>query len=213
MFDRFREDYYLYGRRLRERALWAMAVYRFGQWVDGFRLRPLRWLGGKVYGACQTVAPILTGVYLERGTRIGRKFHIVHPGMIVIHPGAVFGDGCGVMHGVTVGTNMHGGPPTIGNDVFLGAHATVLGEITIGDGARVAANSLVVCDVPAGALAMGVPARVYPNMAKRAEPPAGEPAGAKAGVRPFGPVTPPPSGQSGTVTPTAGPPSNATAAA
>jgi serine acetyltransferase len=67
------------------------------------------------------------------------------------------------MHNVTVGTNMVGGAPTIGNDVFIGCGAAVLGEITIGDGVRIAANSLVIGDVPAGALAMGVPARVYPG--------------------------------------------------
>ncbi|MDQ3440671.1 MAG: hypothetical protein M3478_10020, partial [Planctomycetota bacterium] len=66
-----------------------------------------------------------------------------------------------VMHNVTAGTNMTEGAPTIGNDVFIGCGAVILGDIKIGDGVRIAANSLVVSDVPSGAMAMGVPARVY----------------------------------------------------
>lgn len=143
-----------------------MVLYRFGQWADGHRARPVRWLGGKVYGFFAKLSPIITGIFLDRRTKVGKRFHIVHPGMIVIHPEAVFGDDCGIMHGVTVGENMKPGAPRFGNDVFIGCHATVLGAITIGDGARIAANSLVISDVPAGALAMGVPARIYPNMAK-----------------------------------------------
>jgi serine O-acetyltransferase len=176
MFDRLRQDYWLYKRNPLERALWAMTLYRFGQWVAEFRFKPLRWLGGKAYGLCFAFSPWVTGVFLDRRTRIGKRFHIVHPGMIVIHPDAVFGDGCGVMHGVTIGVNMRGGVPRIGNNVFIGAHATVLGEITIGDGARIAANSLVCSDVPPGALAMGVPAKIYPNMANLDESPKAEPA-------------------------------------
>ena len=65
------------------------------------------------------------------------------------------------MHDVTIGTNMdRPGVPRLGNNVFVGAGAKILGGISIGDGARIAANSLVVCDVPAGATAVGVPARV-----------------------------------------------------
>ena len=56
---------------------------------------------------------------------------------------------------------------TIGNNVFIGAYATVLGGIKIGDGAKIAANSLVICDVPAGATAIGVPAKVYPAQAAK----------------------------------------------
>lgn len=169
MFKRIYQDYRFYGRNPWNRSLWAMALYRFGQWADESRVAPLRWFGGKVYGLVARLAPIVTGVFLDRRTKIGKRFHIVHPGMIVIHPDAEFGDDCGIMHGVTVGENMKPGAPRFGNDVFVGCHATVLGAITIGDGARIAANSLVISDVPAGALAMGVPARIYPNMAKLGE--------------------------------------------
>ena len=68
---------------------------------------------------------------------------------------------CGVQQDVTVGMNMGDGTPKIGNDVYIGAGEKVLGDITIGDGAVIAANSLVINDVPPGAMAIGVPARVW----------------------------------------------------
>src|SRR5262249_16975207 len=69
-----------------------------------------------------------------------------------------------ILHNVTLGTNMGPDVPTIGNDVFIGCGASILGKVTIGDGARIAANSLVIADVPPGATAIGVPAKVMPNL-------------------------------------------------
>jgi serine O-acetyltransferase len=163
MFENIRNDYRTHGRTWTNRGLWAMTLYRFGRWALGVRLPPLRWALGKTYGLLNLFSPVFTGVAMDRMMDIGRDFHIVHPGLVVLHVQAVFGDRCGVMHNVTVGQNMSGGAPRFGNDVFIGTGASVLGEITIGDGAWIAANSLVVSDVPAGALAMGVPARVYPG--------------------------------------------------
>ena len=167
MFDHVRSDYRTHGRSLRNRALWAMALYRFGRWSMVLRFAPLRWATGKIYGLCTVFAPVVTGVAIDRRMTVGKGFHIVHPGMVLIHPNATFGDNCGVMHGVTVGAAMNdpAGVPRVGNRVFIGAHATLLGPIAVGDGARIAANSLVVTDVPAGALAIGVPAKVYPQVA------------------------------------------------
>jgi serine O-acetyltransferase len=162
MFENIREDFDTNGRRLRNRALWALWVYRFGRWAQDLKLTPLRWITGKVYGVLIVVSPIVTGVFLDRGTRIGHRLHIVHPGLIVIHPNAVLGDRVGIMHGVTLGENMQGQVPRVGNDVFLGAGAKIIGNVTLGDRAQVAANSLVIADVPPGMLAMGVPAKNYP---------------------------------------------------
>jgi serine O-acetyltransferase len=168
MFAHIRQDFDTHGRSLRERAFWAMLLYRFGRWGLARRFAPLRWLFGKVYGLFNVFAPILTGVAIDRNMLVGEEFHIVHPGMVVIHDRVRFGDRCGVMHGVTIGSAPgSAGVPQIGDDVFIGTGAVVIGNIKIGNGARIAANSLVVCDVPAGAMAIGVPAKIYPSYPAR----------------------------------------------
>ena len=168
MFDHIRADFQTHGRSWRHRALWAMVVYRFGRWSLGRRWALTRWAYGKVYGLASFFTPILTGVAIDRHMTVGEEFHIVHPGMVVIHDRVRFGDRCGVMHGVTIGSAPGSpGVPQIGDDVFIATGAVVVGNITIGNGARIAANSLVVCDVPAGALAMGVPAKIYPKVPGR----------------------------------------------
>jgi len=163
MFENIREDYRIHGRSLKNRAFWAMAVYRFGVWSNQRRFRLTRWLTSKCYGLMKMVSEIVTGVDLDRGVKLGKGFHIVHPGMVYIHPETVFGDRCGVMHNVTIGTNMGAGVPVIGNDVFIGTGACVLGKVRIGDNVRIAANSLVITDVPADSVAIGVPAKICPS--------------------------------------------------
>jgi serine O-acetyltransferase len=127
----------------------------------GLRPASLRWLTGKLYGVASLAAEIATGVTMDRNVQIGRGFHIIHAATIFIHPNVVIGDRCGIMHGVTLGTNMDERVPVIGNDVFIGCGASVLGGIRIGDHVRIAANSLVINDVPASSFCAGVPARTY----------------------------------------------------
>jgi serine O-acetyltransferase len=126
------------------------------------RLWLTRYLTSKVYGLAKLVSEIVTGINLDRSMVVGRNFHIIHPGIIYLAPGSTFGDDCSVMHGVTVGTvNDREGVPRMGNNVLIGAGACILGPVTIGDGARIGANSVVLQDVPPGATAFGVPARIY----------------------------------------------------
>ncbi|MGH8130043.1 MAG: serine O-acetyltransferase [Steroidobacteraceae bacterium] len=159
MFDNIRADYALH-RPLRNRALWALAVYRFGRWSMQQTFPPWRWLTSKIYGVLNILSEIVTGVIMDRNVQLGKGFHIIHPERVRIHADAVIGDRVGVMHGVTIGTGMYPGVPVIGNDVFIGANATIIGKIRIGDGARIAANSLVISNVPPGATAIGVPAKI-----------------------------------------------------
>lgn len=177
MLEEIRADYARHGRRLRDRAVWALAVYRFGRWSMELRSAPLRWLTGKLYGLLSMVSEIVTGVTMDRTVRIGRDFHIIHAATIFIHPSVVIGDRCGIMHNVTIGTNMDPGVPVIGDDVFIGCGASVLGAIQVGDGARIAANSLVIDDVPAHHFAAGVPARCYKRPAEGS--PGASPPGAR----------------------------------
>jgi serine O-acetyltransferase len=161
LFENIREDFQTHGASFKNRAFWAMLTYRFGRWGESRSSSPARWLCGKVYGALYLISEITTGVHIPCGVTLGKRFHIIHAdGSISIHPATIIGDDVGVMHNVTIGTNMNDEVPVIGNKVFIGVGASVLGGVKIGDGARIAANSLVISDVPAGAVAMGVPARV-----------------------------------------------------
>jgi serine O-acetyltransferase len=96
------------------------------------------------------------------GTPIGPGLFISH-GQATILSAERIGANLQVHQGVTVGWDYRGERrPVIGDDVFIGAGAKVLGAITVGDGARIGANAVVVCDVPAGATAVGIPARIVP---------------------------------------------------
>ncbi|MHB8091566.1 MAG: serine O-acetyltransferase [Syntrophales bacterium] len=105
----------------------------------------------------------LTGIEIHPGARIGRRFFIDHGAGVVIGETADIGDDVLLYQGVVLGgvsLNKEKRHPTIGNHVLVGAGTIVLGPIHIGDGTRIGAASLVVKDVPANAIAVGVPARI-----------------------------------------------------
>lgn len=111
-----------------------------------------------------TVTRAVTGVEIHPGATIGRRFFIDHGMGVVIGETAVVGDDVMLYHAVTLGgrslargTKRH---PTVGDNVTIGAGARVLGDIEIGEGAQIGANSVVVKPVPAGATATGIPAQV-----------------------------------------------------
>ena len=151
--------------RMLTRSFIALAVYRFGNWAAQ-QQSPVRRPALQLYGWTDKVTRVFTGVHMDRQVRVGKDFHIIHAeANISIHPEAVIGDRVGIMHNVTIGTQPNKpGAPSIGNDVFIGVGAVVLGPITIGDRVSVAANSLVITNVPPDSLAIGVPARVYPKL-------------------------------------------------
>lgn len=116
-----------------------------------------------------TVTRSVTGVEIHPGARIGRRFFIDHGMGVVIGETAEVGDDVMLYHGVTLGgrslarVKRH---PTVGNRVTIGAGARVLGPVEIGDDVQIGANSVVVKDVPEGAVATGVPAVVrFPKRA------------------------------------------------
>ena len=104
-----------------------------------------------------------TGIEIHPGARIGRCLFIDHGMGIVFGETAEIGDNCTIYHGVTLGgTGKDQGKrhPTIGNNVLIGCGAKVLGPFKVGDGARIAANAVVLKEIPENATAVGVPARV-----------------------------------------------------
>ncbi|MBX9244207.1 serine O-acetyltransferase [Actinotalea ferrariae] len=104
-----------------------------------------------------------TGIEIHPGAQLGRRLFIDHGMGIVVGETAVVGDDVVLFHGATLGGKaMRRGKrhPTLGDDVVVGAGAKVLGPVWVGDGAQIGANAVVVKDVPAGAVAVGVPAVV-----------------------------------------------------
>ena len=104
-----------------------------------------------------------TGIEIHPGATIGRRLVIDHGMGIVIGETAEIGDDCLIYHGVTLGgTGKDVGKrhPTIGNNVLIGTGAKVLGPIRVGDNSRIAANSVVLKEIPEDSTAVGIPARV-----------------------------------------------------
>ena len=150
----------------------AVAIHRFAHWLWG--------LGGRGGQGWRTAARILsqltrtlTGIEIHPGAKIGQRVFIDHGSGVVIGETSDVGDDCTIYQGVTLGgTSLHPGKrhPTLERGVVVGAGAQVLGGFTVGAGANIGSNSVVIRAVPPGATAVGIPARIL------------EPAG--AGTRP-----------------------------
>jgi serine O-acetyltransferase len=136
-------------------AVWAYRIAHFGR--ERLRIPLLPRL-------LSAFARFATGVEIHPGARIGRAFFIDHGSGVVIGETAEIGDDCVIFHNVTLGgTGKHRGKrhPTVGDNVLIGTGATLLGPITIGDNARVGANSFIhMHDVPPNCTAVGTPARL-----------------------------------------------------
>ena len=137
--------------------LHAVLLHRLahGCWTRGYR-----WPGRFI----SHLGRFLTGIEIHPGARLGARVFIDHGMGVVIGETAEIGDGCTIYHGVTLGgTSLYKGAkrhPTLGRDVVVGAGAKVLGGFTVGDGAKVGSNAVVTKPVPAGATAVGNPARI-----------------------------------------------------
>jgi serine O-acetyltransferase len=160
-----RDDFKNHGGTILNQAFIALLMYRFGRWAISIRNPFARKIFQKIYGFLNMFVAGFTKIWIPPQTTIGEDFHIIHAeGSLSIHPDSVIGDRVGVMHNVTIGTNMREGCPRIGNDVFIGVNATVLGAITVGDRVRIAANTAVSTDVPSDSVVIGSPAKIYPRL-------------------------------------------------
>lgn len=165
MFENLREDWDTYERDWTRQGFWVMVVYRFGRWRYGIQQRWLRLPFSFVYKLLKVGSQILTGIELPCEVTLGRRFLIEHFGDIIISGDTVIGDDVIVRNGVTIGLRRTGerGAPVIGHRVDIGAGAKILGPIRIGDDVAIGANAVVITDVPANTLAVGVPARIIPR--------------------------------------------------
>jgi serine O-acetyltransferase len=114
---------------------------------------------------CSAINRMLTGVEIEPGAQFGPGLVIHHGHGIVVNQNVRAGSGCQLYQQVTLGVDWRGSTagPVLGNRVAVLAGAKIIGGITIGDDAIVGANAVVLADVPAGRVAVGVPARIVPN--------------------------------------------------
>lgn len=106
------------------------------------------------------------GFQIPVGTRIGRGFYLGHWGCVVVNDQAIMGDNCNIAQGVTIGQTNRGmkcGVPVIGNQVWIGANAVLVGKIRIGNDVLIAPNSYVNIDVPDHSVALGNPAQIIPK--------------------------------------------------
>lgn len=137
--------------------LHAIVMHRWAHW---FWTHGFMWLGRFT----SHIARGLTGIEIHPGAKIGRRVFIDHGCGVVIGETAEVGDDCTIYQGVTLGgTSLRKGAkrhPTLASGVIVGAGAQVLGAFTVGEGAKVGSNAVVVKEVPAGATAVGNPARI-----------------------------------------------------
>lgn len=167
MFSQFKEDIsVVFERDPAARTRWeivttypgvhALIMHRFSHWIWRHRLY---WIAR----FSSHFARWITGIEIHPGATIGRRVFIDHGMGVVIGETAVIGDDCTLYHGVTLGgTSWNKGKrhPTLEQGVVIGAGAKVLGPINVGANAKIGSNAVVVKDVPAGATAVGIPARI-----------------------------------------------------
>ena len=138
----------------------ALALHRLahGLWLANFK-----WTGRWV----SQFARFLTGIEIHPGATMGRRVFIDHGMGVVIGETAEVGDDCTIYQGVTLGgTKLHKGKrhPTLGRFVTVSSGAKILGSFTVGDGATVGSNAVVVKEVPSGATVVGIPARIISQL-------------------------------------------------
>lgn len=133
----------------RHMPLRAMAWFRFGRWCKQKRIPFLCGL---------TLRWILFRFGLEIGGTIGGGMYIAHPVGCVIHAKTI-GENCSIVAATTIGMRNEWAFPQIGDNVFVGAGARVLGDIHVGDNVKIGANAVVIHDVPDDTTVVGIPAR------------------------------------------------------
>ncbi len=148
---------------LSSQALWAIAIYRLGYWVHrGFKIKFISFIPKVICFLFFKIIEIFTGISIPFSVQIGEGFYIGHFGGIIINGCVVIGRNCSIAPGVVIGTKGAGrtGVPIIGDNVFIGSGAKVLGNIKIGNNVKIGANAVVITDAPDNTVWVGVPAKI-----------------------------------------------------
>lgn len=162
-WDLLREDFVAHKSDWGRLGYRALVVHRFGNWRMGVTNPVLRVPLSVLYRALFRHCRASYGIEIPYSVKLGRRVAIEHHSGIILNGGVVMGDDVILRQNTTIGVRNADdvdANPVIGNGVEIGAGAVILGGLTIGDGATIGANAVVLNDVPAGALAVGVPARI-----------------------------------------------------
>jgi serine O-acetyltransferase len=157
------EDWIAHGKDWTKPGFRAVAVHRFGVWRMSLKPKLLRAPFSLLYRMMFHKVRNTYGIELPYTVKLGRRVVIEHQSAIVIHGYSEIGDDCILRQGVTLGNRYLNKPldaPRLGIGVNVGAGAKIFGAVTIGNGSNIGANAVVLQDVPEGATAVGIPAKV-----------------------------------------------------
>jgi serine O-acetyltransferase len=145
-----------------EQAVWATVIYRISRVIFLVNIPVLKIFLRLVSFLMFKISEFFFGVSIPPGTDIGPGLYIGHTGLVLISPEAKAGKNLSIGPGVLIGSRGGGslGAPVIGDDVYIGVGAKILGKITIGSNVRIGANSVVVGNVPDNVTMFGVPAKI-----------------------------------------------------
>ncbi|NJR49405.1 MAG: serine acetyltransferase [Leptolyngbyaceae cyanobacterium CSU_1_3] len=163
LWQHLKEDWIAHGQDWTKPGFRAVAVHRFGVWRMGIGSKILRAPFSILYRMLFRKVRNTYGIELPYSVQLGRRVVVEHQSGIVIHGNCTIGDDSIIRQGVTLGNRYMErlmDAPTLGKRVNIGAGAKIFGNVTIGDGASIGANAVVLCDVPPGATAVGIPAKI-----------------------------------------------------
>jgi serine O-acetyltransferase len=145
-----------------EQGIWALVVYRFGRWAHSVKFPIISFILRLIAFFLFKSIEISTGISIPASADIKKGFYIGHFGGIIIHSNSEIGENCSVGPGVIVGSRGVGvdGVPVIGNNVYIGTGAKILGGVYIGNNVRIGANAVVLKSVPDNCTVVGIPAKI-----------------------------------------------------
>jgi serine O-acetyltransferase len=145
-------------------SLWVILSYRSGRWVrTKFNIPVIRFILKISTRIIHEILCLLTSIQIPFETKIGPGLYIGHNGMLIINSLAIIGANCNIGVGVVIGQGGRGekkGNPVIGDFVYIGVGAKIIGNIRIGDNVAIGANAVVTKDVPPNATVAGIPAKI-----------------------------------------------------
>jgi serine O-acetyltransferase len=139
---------------------WALSLYRLRHTMLAMRPKFLWWLPLTILLMINKFFTMVTHISLHPHAKIGPGTLIPHVGPVYVSPWATIGADCAIHQVCTIGAGAKPGGAVIGDHVFIGCHTCILGPVRVGDRAKIGAGAVVVTDIPAGATAVGVPAKV-----------------------------------------------------